>query len=308
MTGALALALCVLAGPAHGHEDPGGDVHPMVQVEDGKFVVYFRNNTEPKVDVRTGGSGQSSKEEPRYKTVLSPDGNVLEKRVTAPREPVQYTPSNYPEWMGEAVYGDPFGLFNREENKKPLFPVEWPGGKRPGDLNGRAVSGDLLFFHFTSGEDGSFRFGAYDMIRKKLLQSAVIGKPGRIYSFASASEVYPGDKEAWIAWIEERDVKRTSFPDGTADSYSSDTQLVVSHWNLTENKVTHLPIRQTMGSNTSLSLNRIGDHLLVAWHEGLGLYRSQIWAEHINLSSAKFSAELPFSPLPSHGLKSYPSP
>ena len=31
---------------ARAHEDPMGDVHPQVVVEDGRYSVYFRNNSQ----------------------------------------------------------------------------------------------------------------------------------------------------------------------------------------------------------------------------------------------------------------------
>lgn len=289
------LTLYVTFGLAHAHEDPRGDVHPQVQVEDGKFVVYFKNNTEPKVEVSTNSPDERTREEPIYKTVVSPDGKILAKRV-----PVESEPSRFPEWMKRLLHGDPFGVAIDRE-KEPLLPAAWPDGKRPHDLEGITIQNNRLFFYFTGGKDESFRIGAYDLDKKKLLQSAIIGIPGRIYSFARASAVIARGNEAWIAWIEERNVK---VEEGF---YYSDTQLVVSRWDLTENKVAHLPIRQTEGRNIYLSLNRLEDHLLVAWHER-AFPHAQVWTEHIDLKSAKFSAELPLSSLPSHGLKSHPSP
>ncbi len=298
-----ALALILLAFPALGnaHQDPQGDVHPTVQVEDGKFVVYFSSNTEPKIETPGEPGEPNSRREPVYKTVLSPEGKVLEQRV-----PVQPSPDLFPEWLKRLRDGDPFGVFDQQ--KEPLLPAEWPDGKRPDDLKGITIFGNRVFFYFTGGKDESFRMGVYDLDQKKLLQSAVIGNPGRIYSFASASEVIARENEAWIAWIEERNVKREPSPDGTAGSYSSDTQVVVSRWDLEKNRVTHLPIRQTINDNISLSLNRIGDHLLVAWHEGIGASGSRIEIKHIDLSTANFTAELPLSPLPSNVLKSLSSP
>lgn len=297
--GTFALALSALCDLGHAHEDPRGDVYPVVQIEDGKFVVYFRNNTEPKIEVSGEPAGQNTPKEPVYKTVVSPTGTILEKRV-----PIQSGPSLFPAWMKRLLHGDPFGVVIDRE-KKPLLPAEWPDGLRPHDLEGITIQDNLAYFYFTGGKDERFRIGAYDLDQKKLLQSATIGRPGRIYSFARASEVIARDKEAWIAWIEERNVKveKETLPDGTtADFYSSDTQVVVSRWNLAENQVTHLPVRRTSGNNVYLSLNRIGDHLLVAWHEGIGLSNSQILIEHIDLSTAAFAKELPLLPFPNNGL------
>src|SRR5688572_17422291 len=37
----IALALTLFCMNADAHEDPAGDIHPQVRVEDGKFAVYF---------------------------------------------------------------------------------------------------------------------------------------------------------------------------------------------------------------------------------------------------------------------------
>lgn len=212
--------------------------------------------------------------------------------------------------MERLRHGDPFGVVT-DRKKEPLLPAEWPDGLRPHDLEGITIQNNRAYFYFTGGKDERFRIGAYDLAQKKLLQSAVIGKPGRIYSFARASEVIARGSEAWIAWIEERNVKveEETLPSGTtATFYSSDTQVVVSRWNLAENQVTHQPVRRTWGDNIYLSLNLIGNHLLVAWHEGIGLRNSQIKIEQIDLSTAAFSKELPLLPFPNHGFQSYPAP
>jgi hypothetical protein len=39
------IIVLLLLPSAFGHEDPRGDVHPRIEVENGAFVVWFRNNT-----------------------------------------------------------------------------------------------------------------------------------------------------------------------------------------------------------------------------------------------------------------------
>src|ERR1041384_184132 len=62
---------------ANSHQEPLGDVFPLVKIENGNFVIYFHNNLHGGDAAEYDMSGNGSV----YRTVYSPVGELLGPRV-----------------------------------------------------------------------------------------------------------------------------------------------------------------------------------------------------------------------------------
>ena len=283
------ISSALLVSTGFAHEDPNGDVHPLVTVEKGNIVIWFINNTEKRTSPESNANV--------YRTVMDTDGSAI-----VVRQPVPNAPSSIPDW---AVKLGSLYPFDTKDRLGLGLPLKWQ--EPVSDVDGITEHKGNLIFHM-SGSGDPFYFGAYDLKAKRLTSAARIGTPGRIYFFPAASSAIVIGKDAYLAWIEERDRKREKLElaDGSfADGVSSKTQLVLSKWRIGTKGVSHLPIRQTFDNNVHISIAHIGPRILIAWHEGFGgvaLSRSKVWTHLVDLETAVFRSELPYSPMPSNAL------
>ena len=85
---ACAVAIALLAPErSAAHQDPVGDVHPAITVEDGKFVIWFSDNT------------GEVKGEKKYRGTLATDGTGIEERREVKKFPAaagRYNPLSPP--------------------------------------------------------------------------------------------------------------------------------------------------------------------------------------------------------------------
>src|SRR5690349_10785687 len=72
----IAFVLIVASTTAIAHEDPVGDIYPVVKVENGNFAIYFYNNAHQQTATDYDMSGNS----PVYRIVYSPTGELLGPR------------------------------------------------------------------------------------------------------------------------------------------------------------------------------------------------------------------------------------
>lgn len=79
------ISSALLVSTGFAHEDPNGDVHPLVTVEKGNFVVWFINSTEKRTAPESNANA--------YRTVIAADGSTI-----VVRQPVPNTPSSIPDW------------------------------------------------------------------------------------------------------------------------------------------------------------------------------------------------------------------
>jgi hypothetical protein len=78
-THVLALAMFLFASVTHvsAHQDPIGDLYPIVKVENGNFAIYFYNNAQESKSDDYDMSGNY----PVFRMVYSPSGELLGPRV-----------------------------------------------------------------------------------------------------------------------------------------------------------------------------------------------------------------------------------
>lgn len=233
------------------HEDPRGDVHPVVQVENGNFAVYFRNKS-------TGDDPDHR----RFRTLYSPKGKLL-----APRHAVEEWPERRRSIhrrstrVGEEVIQvergiQPAYLVSREGNRQ-RHRLPWP------DHSHIAVVHDVHADHKTItlavtdveyGHDLSLILFHFDRYQFDPPKTVSLGHPATIYSFPVASNIVHAKGRYWIAWMRrepgEHEAKET----------------VLSSWVPGETEATHLVMDTPSDWNSSLSLAASGDTLCLAYH------------------------------------------
>jgi hypothetical protein len=258
-----ALACClplILAGRVAAHQDPWGDIHPMVSVTDGKFSIVF--NT-----LLPDQQPDYTQEKSVHRMIYNADGAVFAPRHSLGRKR-SYQSSRPAELYGKSIaLGRSTLIFDGDQSPKPAYILKSPEGKLThvrlpwpektmlGLLEdvvatsaGIAITGKeprpgsenypLMFYWFAHGETGP----------PVILN---IGETADIYHFPVASNIAFAAGRFWIgmmrpaggqlkvalwSWKPGEKDGRFEFPDSPAD------------W------------------NSSLSLAAIGDQLCLAYH------------------------------------------
>ncbi len=241
------------------HREVAGDMYPEVKVEGKEFAVYFYNNT-----------GQSNLTLPKspeeglafFLNRYAANGTLLQERLPAPRRNI----------LPDAPWSpaqDERGLhFIRRVATGDKFPLSWHVEETLLSSGYFEKGSDLyllLFFLSAQSNRGTDKFylGRYNLTTRKLDQAVSIGVPVRIMVLPVVSQVVVGeDNVALVAWIDE-----------------PAHNLVVSRWSAGGSEVYHHLLVRNVGWNASVSLNRIKNDILVAWHTD-----GKVFTEHIDLN------------------------
>lgn len=248
-------AFALLPGSVGAHEDPRGDVHPQIWVENGNFAVYFRSNLEQR---------EYDDFVPSYRVVYSPQGKLL-----APRHSVAKIPDapGADRWSLTATTREgeslSFARFSREYHGKPSYTVTqdgrarhyrlpWPNNVEISDLH--AVTADEKSIMVAATATGS-KFSFYHFVRGRFLLPSVaeIGQPNTIYEFPVASNIVQAGGKFWIAWMRWNEEKQI-------------VETVLSHWQPGVETVTSVALNSPGDGNSHLSLATNGDALCLAYH------------------------------------------
>ena len=241
-----ALTACVLltGTEAAAHQDYAGDTHPFAVVEQGRFVVHFKNNQEKKA----------------YRLVVSAVGEVVSPRsAVADKEYADYDTRYkrrevdgrrvvFPQW--ESLHrGKPF--YDVLEQGRPAQRVQLPWGSRRVKIVHDAlvtsrevvllVTPELQLFSFPRG-------GA----RGSTPVSLRLGEPYRIYDFPVASNVARFKDGYLVCWID------------------TSQRLLLTWWSPSTGKHKTVEVAARTDWNTSISIAVIGDALLIAHHGLVG--------------------------------------
>lgn len=258
--------LLPIACPAH--SDPRGDIHPVVNVEDGQFAISF--------DVAPMTFTSNPDEQPsRWRVLYTPDGKVSLPRHRVPEHSLdsEYHPDQT--WVKAVRDSDnqtvrfaitrPVGAF-LHEFPLPIDPTSsaWPEGS--------FVAGDWVGFTWgnqVTPEGSSSRFTPPTV---ELMFSAAnikdftsgptvkIGEPATIYHFPRCSSPLWAANHWWVAWVR-------AAPDSTKSEVPPRAwETVLTKIDPTTGEMNHRVLDGLSDWNTSLSINATNGWLCVAWH------------------------------------------
>ena len=280
----LCVALVVLtAQPVRAHCDPRGDVYPTVTVDGDRFVIYFANNSETRWNLAGWGCRNYSYDyyeeswQNLYRTIIGIDGKLIESRKRIYRVP---PPPRESEWLQKFTRS--LTVVGAEEFH-PIWFDDYPL-----DVGSITEYGEQLICHVSGMCDPDeldkpfpFYFALINPLTG-IVRAAKIGNPFHIYYFAIASEIRIIDGKAYMAWGWDGQMRHTAVPrelqpyppksgnwvyeDKIAYRYAC--RLVLSRWDMKSDRVEHFFLPGRIDWNTHLSMNALGDKLLIAWHVG----------------------------------------
>ena len=244
------------------HQDPIGDIHPQVKVENGNFAIYFSNtareNEPSDYDVSSGG--------PVYRMVYSPTGELL-----GPRALVSNVRADELWQSASMVYDKAFTvgnervLFDAEllKNGKPSYFVErdgmaqhrrlpWPDDIKIDYVASVHVDEKSLVISATTA-DRVLRLFYFERGRFHPPPATVVGTPTYIYDFPGASNVIFAADRYWVAWVRTNPEKKRY-------------ETVLSRWKPGEDKPNETILDAPSDWNTALSVGAIGNRLCLAYH------------------------------------------
>jgi len=257
------------------HQDPAGDVHPIVKVDGKHFVLYFSNNNERKIEYNKDRTLKPYLN--YYKTTILPNGKTINRRVKIeevqeelPNCELSYEDRGYSikdneEWLifprAIPVYNKkPFMVrLNNCEREKVTFP--WGEAKVDG-INGVIKSNDAIIFLVTlEREDRNFErpnpfyFYKFKEDSKTNPESMKVGNPDRqIWGKAACSNIVDLHPRYVLCWLEHSEEEKNC-------------RMMMSVWDTSNNTLQSKVIMKSVHWNTTISMARIENKILVAWHK-----------------------------------------
>lgn len=269
------LLVLVVLEKSYAHSDPAGDVYPIVKVERKNFVVYFSNNNERKLEYTKDGVLKPYLN--YYKTIISPDSKIIQKRkkidaIPEDKPDCELTPddSGYlikdkDQWLifprVKPVFKNKPFMIRLEDGSRKKIEFPW-GETKIEDIDGVIKFKDEVIFLVSlepkekDYEKGyPFYFYKFKEDGKGEPISVKVGKPNRkIWGFAACSNIVEQYPRCIVSWLER------SEGDG-------DCRLMLSVWDVPESALQTKVIKKSVSWNTSISMARIENKILIAWHE-----------------------------------------
>lgn len=237
------------------HQDPIGDIHPYVSVENGKFAVSFSNSdrgTMPLV--------------PMYRMIFDRDGELFLPRHAIEEERVR----NIPAWYGGTVRfhdgnnyridGSAMNLrVESESGEVRSYVLPWENGKCPFQIfEDFAVAEKLYLLGTIMGDsvrDPEFFLAEFDLNNLRTPLFKKLGRVETIYDFPVCSPlVVDGDRVA-VAWM-----GKPAGEEGRA--------FVLSTLDPDTGEIRSRSLDADPMWNTSISMASIRGRLCIAWHTG----------------------------------------
>ena len=250
-------ALCCSQVALIAHTFPRGDIHPVVEVKDGMFLVSF--------DSRTEG------EETHWGTVFTRAGKVVIPRLRLPpRERGRDDSRGRIEVKARSAPGVSAGrlVIEREmDGRVTQRPLPFASPRGMWVSNGTMAHGwigvtwsprdtmigdgsEPVKLMFSTTREAGFSEGT----------TVLIGHPATIYAFPSASAPFWAAKRWWIAWIRLREGKTDR--DAGVDVWETVLTSVLPE----SGEMAHKVLPGLSSWNTGLSLAAIDGWLCIAWH------------------------------------------
>jgi len=216
------------------HVDDSGDVHPHVKVEDGKFVIYFRNTEGEKT----------------LRTTLGTDGTILKEREYVPSTPDDKLPQGSAEVEAGIILPQPEACYviprNRpqtgkrfvlklEGEKTTQLDLEWDSWENAW-VHGALFTDKFLVLTASRsrGATGPVFFCAFSRESWAVEKEEPFGKPIRIYGLPRVSEVSAWKGHAYCAWMGSEKDKGTALNLSQFDPKTGRTitkRISKGHWN-----------------------------------------------------------------------------
>jgi hypothetical protein len=252
-----------------GHEDPLGDVHPRVRVENGNFVVYFGNNAEkPVPDTFTVEEGKYPPYYTIYKTILSRQGRVLAQREPSSNAAVPRASLR--------LQAQEQGLYVKEENGQWLVFPPWS----------RMHHGRPFMVRLTDGKRQVQQFD-WDRNDVDIVLDAVEAGDDIVFlvSFQPSKSSLTTDQHPLYFYRFTKDGRRCSAPQkiGTQQwrvcsnivvqsprymvSWLDGQRLILSTWDSSSGTLKSQVLQDPVDWNLSISAARIDNMMLIAYHE-----------------------------------------
>jgi len=263
MTKPVTILFLVFASTAAlGHEDPVGDLYPLVKVENGNFAIYFYNNAQHEKATDYDMSGNA----PVYRMVYSPTGELLGPRALC-KNINSETISN----ANSMVYDKKIQLPNETvlfgsellKKGKPSYFVEkngvrehrrlpWPDQIKIDYVASVYVDENQLVMSATT-DDRVLRLFHFDRNKFEAPALASVGKTTFIYDFPGASNVVCAANRFWVAWVHYNSEKKKF-------------ETILSSWRPGDEKPHERILDNPSDWNTELSMAAVDNHLCVAYH------------------------------------------
>lgn len=189
------ISIAILGKEGWAHVDYSGDVHPVVTIENDKFVVSYHNNETDKY----------------YRMVLSAEGKVL-----TDKEPLSSRPPDgalYP--IGDPVAGIPAPLIDDLEihdvikNQQDTVILATPRKTRGKPVRPCDHLSDDFFFYHLKGQPPSERI------------PYKIGRPSYIYCFPVCSKIAVYKDNYVVCWIGGKQMNLTMWNPQNGKTYTS---------------------------------------------------------------------------------------
>lgn len=271
ISAALAIASALFA-----HEEPPGEVRPLVVANGNQFELYFTDDRNKTTDWQGRG----------YRSIFALDGTPISihERFKGKIEGVDDSIATHDLLFENNLPYLDLGP-DRDSMKKIFFhpPVtkcedfcilRW--------LPGRQIAARFSALSPKEKSHGSFSLGVFDLDSGKHLRSVKIGFPGRIYHFAVTSPVLVHGNELVIAWMEVRTFEVTK------NGKEEGCRVVLTRWNPKTGGLCHRVVRPAFSDNASISIGAIGNRVMVAW-SNYGPVKTEV----VSLDSKEFAKTLP---------------
>lgn len=251
--------LLSFASTAEAHSDPWGDIHPRVQVMDGKFAIVF-NTSQPQRE------SDSQEAQPLQRMIFTSDGKLF-----APRHPLKLKRS-HEEFGPISLYGRGIRLgestliFQRNQSgyllKSPdgkimRVTLPWPKELEPELIDdvsvvakGIAMTGNNM--DPTTGSGGPLKFYWFEHESTDGPIVLTIGPTACIYHFPVISNIVWAGGKFWVAYM------RPAEEGGM--------KLALWSWKPGEKEGKIEDLNSPADWNSTLSMAAIGNQLCLAYH------------------------------------------
>lgn len=255
-----ALSVVIFPSEVSAHQDPVGDVHPQVVVENGRFAVYFRPNWD---------SGYSANQ---FRVIYSKLGELIAPRHLPSAEPKGYVPV----WDGGSAKS--FGRsevrvdaqakiaeFTGEDGISRSHRLLWKDGIMPFHMVEDFSASEThlaLLGTFQDPDDPwhtELAVAVFDLHRLALPVIIRLGEVATIYDFPTCSNLIESNGQFHFAWMG-RELGADVGGDGHA--------LRLSSIDPVRNKSHSLKLDADYNWNTHLSMAAVEDRICIAWHGG----------------------------------------
>jgi len=252
------IGMCLLPRLVLAHQDPTGEIHPRVFVENEAFSIYFRSVGKTRENVVDG------------KMIFDEKGQVLVPKhlVTAtakgeewqdPRNGTIMIPWTRRNQQGRSVFV--LRTTTADLVKEQPLPLSAPFGA---DITSSWVDEKAIAVLWSEavGEGEArvvlMKLSWIDRASFSVVATVEVGKPATIYDFPSASNLVWAEGKLWLAWVKElgkEDMEQSPISVTVLTCYDPHTKSLL-----------HKELPQPSNWNTRISMGFLKGWLCLVWH------------------------------------------